>query len=57
MFVNFAIYGFVLQIILIAGVFLISKSLPTEKNDKELLEKLYKQSSFSEGYLRNLKLK
>ena len=57
MFVNLAIGGFVFQMILIAGVYFISKSLPKEKSDKELLESIYKQSSFSDCYLRNLKFK
>ena len=55
MFVNFAIGGFIFQIIFIAGVYYISKSLPKEKNDKELLESMYKQPSLSGYYLRNLK--
>ena len=55
MFVNFAIGGFIFQMILIAGVYFISKSLPEEKTDKELLESMYKQSSLSGYYLRNLK--
>ncbi len=56
-FVNFAISGFILQIILIISVYFLSKFLPKEKTDKELLEGIYKQSSFSVDYLRNLKLK
>ena len=55
MFVNFAIGGFIFQMILIAGVYFISKSLPKEKTDKELLESTYKQSSLSGYYLRNLR--
>ena len=55
MFVNLAIGGFIFQIILIAGVYLISKSLPKEKTDKELLESMYKQPSLSGFYHRNLK--
>ena len=55
MFVNFAIVGFIFQMILIAGVFLISRSLPKEKTDKELLESMYKQPSLSGYCLRNLK--
>ena len=55
MFVNLAIVGFIFQIILIAGVYLISKYLPREKTDKQLLESIYKQPSFSGYYLRNLK--
>jgi len=55
MFVNFAIGGFIFQMILIAGVYLISKSLPKEKTDKELLEKIYKQPSLSGNEIRNLK--
>ena len=55
MFVNFAIGGFIFQMILIAGVYFISKSLPEEKTDKELLESMYKQSSLSGFYLKTLK--
>ena len=55
MFVNFAIGGFIFQVILIAGVYIISKSLPQEKTDEELLEAIYKQPSLSGYYLRNLK--
>ena len=57
MFVNFAIGGFILQIILIFGAYYISKFLPREKTDKEFLEEIYKQSSLTEYYLRNLKFK
>ena len=56
-FVNFVICGFILQIILIIGVYFISKFLPREKTDKEFLEEIYKQSTLSEYYLRNLKFK
>lgn len=56
-FVNFAIGVFILQIILIVIAFCISKFLPREKTDKEFLENIYKQSSFSGYSLRNLKLK
>ena len=55
MFVNLSIWGFIFQIILIAGVYLISKSLPKEKTNKELLETLYRKPSLSGYYLRNLK--
>ena len=54
-FVYLAICGFVFQIILIAGVYFISKYLPKEKTDKEFLEAIYKQPSLSGYYLRNLK--
>ena len=57
MFVNFAIGGFILQMILIIGVYFISKFMPTEKTDREFLEGIYKQSSFSRDYFRNLKFK
>ena len=57
LFVNFVICGFILQIILIIGVYFISKFLPREKTDKEFLEEIYKQSTLSGYYLRNLKLK
>ena len=46
-----------LQLILIAGVYFISKYLPVEKTERELLEGIYNQESFSGYYLRNLKLK
>jgi len=55
MFVNLAIGGFIFQMILIAGVYFVSKSLPKEKTDKEILETIYKESSLSGYYLRNLK--
>tara|TARA_Y100001968_G_scaffold53769_1_gene44815 strand:- start:174 stop:365 length:192 start_codon:yes stop_codon:yes gene_type:complete len=57
LFVNFVICGFILQIILIIGVYFISKFLPREKTDKEFLEEIYKQSTLSGYYLRNLKFK
>ena len=57
LFVNYAIYGFILQVILIFGVFFVSKFLPREKTDKEFLEEIYKQSSLSGYSLRNLKFK
>ena len=56
MFVNFAIGGFIFQMILIAGVYYISKYLPKEKTDKELLESIYKQPSLSDYLIRNLKI-
>ena len=56
MFVTLAIGGFIFQMILIAGVYLISKSLLKEKTDKELLESIYKQSTLSSYNLRNLKI-
>ena len=55
MFVILSIWGFIFQIILIAGVYIKSKSLPKEKTDKELLESLYKQPSLSGYNLRSLK--
>ena len=55
MFVNLAIGGFIFQVILIAGVYIISKSLPQEKTDEEFLEAIYKQPSLSGYYFRNLK--
>ncbi len=55
MFVHFAVGGFIFQLIFIAGVYFISKSLPNEKTDKELLESIYNQPSLSGHYLRNLK--
>ena len=55
MFVNFAVGGFIFQMILIIGVYFISKFLPKEKTDKELLETIYKQQSLSGYLLRNKK--
>ena len=55
MFVNFAVGGFIFQMILIIGVYFISRFLPKEKTDRELLETIYKQPSLSGYYLRNLK--
>ena len=55
MFVNFAIGGFILQVILIIGAYYISKFLPKEKTDREILEETYKQQSLSWQYLKNLK--
>ena len=57
MFVNFAIGGFILQIILVIGAYYISKFLPREKADKEFLEEIYKKSSLTGYYLSNLKFK
>tara|TARA_Y100001978_G_scaffold180533_1_gene176119 strand:+ start:387 stop:578 length:192 start_codon:yes stop_codon:yes gene_type:complete len=57
MFVYFAIVGFIIQIILIIGVFYISKFLPAEKTDRELLEGIYKQQSLSGYFIKNLKFK
>ena len=54
-YVNLAIVVFVFQMILISGVYIISKSLPKEKTDKELLEAIYKQPSLSGYYFKNLK--
>ena len=56
-FVNFAVGGFIAQIILIVGSYYISKLLPREKTDREFLEEIYKQSSLTGYYLRNLKFK
>ena len=55
MFVNFAVGGFIFQMMLIIGVYLISRFLPKEKTDKELLETIYKQPSLSENKIKNLK--
>ena len=55
MFVNLAIGGFIFQLILIAGVYFISKSLPKEKTEKEILESIYKQPSLSGFNLKNFK--
>ena len=56
-FVNFAIGGFIAQIILIVGSYYISKLLPREKTDREFLEEAYKRSSLTGYYYRNLKFK
>ena len=55
MFVNFALGGFILQMILIIGVYFISRFLPKEKTDRELLETIYKQQFLSSNKIRNLK--
>ena len=55
MFVNFAVGGFIFQMILIIGVYFISRFLPKEKTDKELLETIYKQPFLSGNKIRNLK--
>ena len=41
--IHFAIYVFIIQIILIVGVFIISKLLPTNETDREFLEGIYKK--------------
>ena len=41
--IHFAIYAFIIQIILIVGVFIISKLLPTNETDREFLEDIYKK--------------
>ena len=56
MFVSFAIGGFILQMILITGTYFISKYLPKEKTDRELLESIYKEHSLSGYQIRNLKI-
>ena len=55
MFINFAIAGFIFQIILIIGVYFISKFLLLEKTDKELLERIYNQQFLSGNKIRNVK--
>jgi len=55
MFVNFAVGGFIFQMILIIGVYFISKFLPKDKTDKELLETIYKQPCLTGDKLRDLK--
>ena len=55
MFINFAVGGFIFQMILIIGVYFISKFLLKEKTDKELLERIYKQPFLSGNKIRNLK--
>ena len=56
MFVSFTIGGFIFQMTLIIGAYLISKCLPKEKTDKELLESIYKQPSLPDYMIRNLKI-
>ena len=56
MFVSFAIGGFVFQILLTVVAYFISKYLPREKNDRELLESIYRQPSLSGFLIRNLKI-
>ena len=56
MFVNFAVGGFIFQMILIIGVYFISKFLPKEKTDKELLETMYKQPFLSGTKIKKLKI-
>ena len=55
MFVNFAIGGFIFQMILIIGVYFIARFLRKEKTDRELLETIYKQPFLSSNKIRNLK--
>ena len=55
MFVNFAVGGFIFQMMLIIGVYFISRFLPKEKTDRELLETIYKQPFLSSNKIRNLK--
>ena len=56
MFVCFAIGGFIFQMILIVGAYFISKYLPKEKTDKELLESIYQQPFLSDYLIKNLKI-
>ena len=56
MFVSFSIGGFIFQMTLIVGAYFVSKNLPKEKTDKELLESIYKQTSLSDYLIRNLKI-
>ena len=56
MFVSFTIGGFIFQVILIVGAYFISKYLPKEKTDKELLEAIYNQPSLSDYLIKNLKI-
>ena len=55
-FVSFTLGGFIFQMTLIIGAYFVSKYLPKEKTDKELLESIYKQPSLSEYLIRNLKI-
>ena len=54
-YINFAVAGFIFQIILIIGVYFISKFLLLEKTDKELLERIYNQQFLSGNKIRNVK--
>ena len=56
MFVSFTIGGFIFQVILIVGAYFISKYLPKEKTDKELLEAIYNQPCLSDYLIKNLKI-
>ena len=56
MFVSFAIGGFIFQMTLIIVAYFISKYLPKEKTDKELLESIYRQPSLTGYLIRNLKI-
>ena len=56
MFVSFTIGGFIFQMTLIVGAYYVSKYLPKEKTDKELLESMYKLPSLSDYLIRNLKI-
>ena len=56
MFVSFTIGGFIFQMTLIVGAYFVSKYLPKEKTDKELLESIYNQPSLSDYLIRNLKI-
>ena len=56
MFVSFTIGGFIFQMTLIVVAYFVSKYLPKEKTDKELLESIYKQPSLSDYLIRNLKI-
>ena len=42
-FMHFAIYAFIIQMILIAGVFIISKLFPVYETDRKFLEGIYKK--------------
>tara|TARA_Y100000589_G_C27055079_1_gene588938 strand:+ start:147 stop:335 length:189 start_codon:yes stop_codon:yes gene_type:complete len=54
-FLNFAIAIFFLQILLIILVYPLSKLFSKEKDDRELLEQIFKQPSLSNYYIKNLK--
>ena len=54
-YINFAVAGFIFQIILIIGVYFISKFFILEKTDKELLERIYNQQFLSGNKIRNVK--
>ena len=55
-FVNLSILGFLLQFIFIFFAVSISRILPRQRTNKELLDQIYNQHSLSPNYIRNLKI-